>query len=199
MDWLDYVLKINEETIVNNWELTGFDFKIFDNPNEVYEKIKKFNDDGLKARMLAGYAWKWTKDGNNNAQIEDVAIPEFNFRMPWNSRDSRTLFADDENGINQIGCIHTTQGLEFDYVGVIIGNDLRYDKNNDRLYCDWDSYKDNNGKKGLKDNPELLTSLVKNIYKILMTRGIKGCYVYICDSPLREYFKKELIKMTSNH
>lgn len=199
LDWLDYVLKINEETIVNNWELTGFDFKIFDNPNEVYEKIKKFNDDGLKARMLAGYAWKWTKDGNNNAQIEDVAIPEFNFRIPWNSRDSRTLFADDENGINQIGCIHTTQGLEFDYVGVIIGNDLRYDKNNDRLYCDWDSYKDNNGKKGLKDNPELLTSLVKNIYKILMTRGIKGCYVYICDSPLREYFKKELIKMTSNH
>ena len=91
----------------------------------------------------------------------------------------------------QIGCVHTCQGLEFDYAGVIIGNDLKIDTNNN-LYCDYDEYKDKAGKKGLKDNPIKLNKLVKNIYKILLTRGQKGTYVYICDSKVREYFRKHI-------
>ena len=192
IDWLDYIFKIDESKKTLNWENSGFDFRIIDDPNELYDHIKNFNSQGFSARMLAGYAWKWTKDGNANADIEDVIIPEYDFKKPWNSRNSRTTWADDIEGINQVGCIHTSQGLEFDYVGVIIGKDLRYDPQTQTLYCDWNTYKDSVGKKGLKNNHQLLTNLVKNIYKTLMTRGLKGCYTFIYDSALKNYFKDHI-------
>jgi hypothetical protein len=112
--------------------------------------------------------------------------------MPWNSRSLRTNWAIDKNGVNQIGCIHTSQGLEFDYVGIIIGKDLDFDWDKYTYSVDWKNYKDKAGKKGLKDNPEELSSLVRNIYKILMSRGIKGCYVYFCNKNVEQHFKQRL-------
>lgn len=91
----------------------------------------------------------------------------------------------------QVGCVHTCQGLEFEYCGVIIGNDIAIDDNN-KLYAIYDNYYDKSGKKGLKDNNEELTKLIKNIYNVLLTRGQKGTYIYICDEKLREYFKKHI-------
>mgnify|MGYP000851203726 FL=1 len=199
IDWLDYVFQIDKSKKVSNWQNTDLDFRLIDDPNDVYHLIKNWVSQGLKARMLAGYAWKWTKEGNANAEVEDVCIPEYGFCMPWNSRSSRTTWADDDEGINQIGCIHTSQGLEFDYVGVIIGKDLRYNEWSNEIYADWNSYKDNAGKKGLKLKPQMLTNLVKNIYKTLLTRGLKGCYVFIYDEGLKKYFKKELEKLKSKH
>ena len=139
---------------------------------------------------MAGYAWEWTsvKNGNRNGDLEDVKIPEFDFSMPWNSRNLRSTWAVEKSGINQVGCIHTSQGLEFDYVGVIVGKDLRFDPESLEYFVDWDSYKDSAGKKGLKNNPNELKKLVKNIYKVLMSRGMKGCYVYFMDKGTKEYF-----------
>jgi hypothetical protein len=156
----------------------------------VYDHIRKHADEGLHARMLAGYAWKWTsaRDGNPDGEIEDVVIADYDFSMPWNSRNARTTWAIDPSGIDQIGCIHTSQGLEFDYVGIIIGKDLRFDPEEKRLYASWNDYKDASGKKGLKDNPQMLTQLVKQIYKVLLTRAMRGCYIFCCDRHLQEYF-----------
>lgn len=194
INWLDHVLQIKETANFDGWENGDFDFKIFSNPNDLLFAIKDKNNKGYNARLLAGYAWTWSsaKEGNFNSEVNDVCIPEFDFNMPWNSRKTGTTWAIDESGINQIGCIHTSQGLEFDYVGVIVGNDLKFDVKNLEYFVDWKSYKDMSGKKGLKEDPKVLNLLVKNIYKTLMTRGMKGCYIFFQDKSVEEYFRSRL-------
>lgn len=150
------------------------------------------------SRLLASSAWPWTpeKKGNRDAEIDDVIIKmpdgQKDFAMPWNSRSNQYTWAMDPEKRDQIGCIHTSQGLEFDYVGVIIGDDLqvRYnDDGNPELYASYDNYEDTTGKKGLRNNEEALTTYVKRIYKVLMSRGIKDCYIYCTDKYVAEYFK----------
>lgn len=194
ISWLDDVFQIRQTANYDGWNRKQFDFQICDNPNDLLSRIKQKNREGFNARLLAGYAWEWTseKDGNTDAQVADVVIEEHGFSMPWNSRSVRTRWAIEHEGVNQVGCIHTSQGLEFDYVGVIIGKDLRFDTIKCKFSIDWDNYKDMAGKKGLKNNPELLSVLVRNIYKTLMTRAIKGCYVYFCDKDVERYFKERL-------
>jgi DUF2075 family protein len=194
LNWLDNTLQIKETANYDGWEQKDFEFKIFEDPNELREAIKEKHDKGFNARILAGYAWKWssTKEGNKNGEIEDVVVPEFDFKIPWNSRNSGTTWAIDPSGINQAGCIHTSQGLEFDYIGVIVGNDLRFNRDSFQYHTHWISYKDTAGKSGLKDKPEELTKLVKNIYKVLMSRGMKGCFVYFVDKELEKLFKERL-------
>lgn len=194
INWLDDVLHIRQTGNFNGWDKDSFDFRIFDNPRTMFDLIRQKQKEGSNARMLAGYAWKWSsaQEGNPNGEIEDVEIKEYDFRMPWNSRRTGTTWAIDPQGINEIGCIHTTQGLEFDYVGVIVGNEFRFNPETLEYYVDWFSYKDSSGKKGLKEDPEKLVLLVKNIYKTLMSRGMKGCYVYFQDKKVKEYFESRI-------
>ncbi|NLG06683.1 MAG: DUF2075 domain-containing protein [Candidatus Pacebacteria bacterium] len=194
INWLDNTLRIKETANFDGWEDKNFEFIIFDDPNDLRQAIKNKQNQGFDAQLLAGYAWKWTsaKEGNSNSQSEDVQIPEYNFSMPWNSRKAGSNWAIDESSHEQIGCVHTSQGLEFDYVGVIVGNDLRFDKEKFEYFVPWNSYKDMAGKKGLKNEPEKLCLLVKNIYKILMTRGIYGCYVFFQDKNLKEFIESRL-------
>lgn len=191
VNWVDHTLQIRETANYDGWDEAAFEFEIMDTPQAVYAKINNHVKKGENARMLAGFAWKWTaeRDGNGNGQIEDVVIEKHQFRMPWNARSNSTTWAIQEKGVEQIGCIHTSQGLEFDYTGVIIGDDLKYDPIKKELYASYDHYFDASGKKGLKNNPEELTKLVKNIYKVLLSRGMKGCYIYCCDEELEKYFK----------
>ena len=124
--WLDNILEIRETA---NLDIDGFnyEFKVFDDPNELRNAIEEKNKVNNKSRIVAGYCWEWPKNNRNNPEYNDITIPEFNFGISWNL-DGGDLFALGENTVKQAGCIHTTQGLEFDYVGVIIGNDLRYEK-----------------------------------------------------------------------
>ncbi len=193
INWLDDVFQIKQTANYDGWNHKEFDFNICSTPHELQSKIRQQNSLGFNARILAGYAWEWTseKGGNKNAQVNDVFIPEHDFSMPWNSRAMRTSWAIEGEGVNQVGCIHTSQGLEFDYVGVIVGNDLRIN-DNFCLVADWKNYKDSAGKKGLKEEPEQLSILIRNIYKTLMSRGMKGCYVYFCDKEVEKYFKERL-------
>ncbi|NLD17631.1 MAG: DUF2075 domain-containing protein [Tissierellia bacterium] len=194
--WLDTVLQIRETGNFTGWDQDTFEFRIMDSPNEVLKEIMEKNQEGWNARMLAGYAWPWTsvKEGNPNAEVEDVVIEEHDFSMPWNSRADRSLWAISEDGVNQIGCIHTSQGLEFDYVGVIVGKDLQFDNEDLSVYASYEDYKDRPGKGNMKDNPEKLTELISNIYKTLMTRGMRGCYIYCVDENLQKHFRKRFRK-----
>ncbi len=194
INWLDYMLQIRDTANFDaaSWYDGAFSFRLCTTPWELYEDIAEKSREGYSARLLAGYAWPWTNNGNQHAEVPDVAIPEHGFAMPWNSRSARSLWAVSPEGVNQVGCIHTSQGLEFDYVGVIIGRDLRYHPESMKLYADWDQYKDSAGKKGLKGKPEELLKLIKHIYRTLMSRGMKGCSVYCCDPHTAEYLKSFL-------
>ena len=195
--WLDRVLGIRNTA---NFDITGFDydFRVLDNPNEVRKLVEEKNVNN-KSRILAGYCWNWISNGKNNSEIHDIEIPEYNFSMSWNLANS-TTWAIDSNSINEIGCIHTCQGLEFDYVGVIIGNDLRYDGLN--VITDYSKRARTdtslNGIKKIADEQgeevanKIADNIIKNTYRTLMTRGMKGCYVYCTDKKLNEYLKGNL-------
>lgn len=192
--WIDDVLQLDSTGNFDGWDKGSFDFKIFNSPIDLRDAIRKKVKDGFQARLLAGYAWEWTaaENGNSNGQVADVSIPSFDFNMPWNSRSIGSTWAIDDAGINQIGCVHTSQGLEFDYVGVIVGNDLQFDNRTNSYYTKWENYKDAKGKQGLKKNPNNVSKLVRNIYRILMTRGMKGCYVFFVDKYAEGYFKSRI-------
>ena len=191
--WLDNVLEIRETA---NFDLDSkYDFKLFDNPNELRKAIEEKNKVNNKSRLVAGYCWNWISEGKNKSDVHDITIPEYNFEMSWNLGNSST-WAIDKESINEIGCIHTCQGLEFDYVGVIIGDDLRYE--NGHIVTDYTKRaKTDQSLKGInKLNKEEATKIadiiIKNTYKTLMTRGMKGCYVYCIDKELSEYLKEKL-------
>lgn len=138
------------------------------------------------------------KRWKNRSDVFDITIPEYNFAMSWNLGNSQT-WAIDPNSVNEVGCIHTCQGLEFDYVGVIIGNDLRYEDN--KIVTDvTERAKTDQSIKGInklsKENPgqanKIADEIIKNTYRTLMTRGQKGCYIYCTDNKLSEYLKKRL-------
>ncbi|MBR6168956.1 DUF2075 domain-containing protein [Candidatus Saccharibacteria bacterium] len=197
--WLDNLLEIRETANANSLEY-DYDFRVFDDPNELYDAIVKRNDNN-KARMVAGYCWDWVKAGQNNTDVLDITIPEFGFAKSWNLGNTSTWAIDPES-IEQIGCIHTCQGLEFDYVGVIIGDDMRYE--NGRIVTDATKRaKTDSSLKGLKkliaEDPdaaeEIADKIIKNTYRTLMTRGMKGCYVYCTDTSLAEYLKASLARL----
>ena len=192
--WLDNVLQIAETANYDGFE-GDYDFRIFDDPNAMYAAIKAKNEINNKSRVLAGYCWDWPKEGRTTSLVKDIQILEHNFGISWNLGNS-TTYAIDPDSINEAGCIHTTQGLEFEYVGVIIGDDLRYE--NDKLIVDINKRAKTDQsikgiKKLLKENPEeghrIANEIVKNTYRTLMTRGQKGCYIYCTNKDLANYFK----------
>lgn len=193
LSWIDNVLEINLEA-TDDFDF-DYDIRICDSPEEVRELILEKNKINNKSRMVAGYCWNWIKEGKNNSDIHDIQIGDFG--MSWNLGSSSTWAIDPES-VNEIGCIHTCQGLEFDYVGVIIGEDLRYD---DGIITDFTKRARTDqslkGLKGLyKKNKEealkIADRIIKNTYRTLLTRGQKGCYIYCVDKDLQEYLKKRL-------
>lgn len=201
--WLDNLLEIRETANANSLEY-DYDFRIFDNPLEMFEAVRAKNGNN-KSRVVAGYCWNWLKDSQSNPDIHDISIPEFGFEKSWNLGNTST-WAIDENSFDQIGCVHTCQGLEFDYVGVIVGNDLRFDGN--RIIADPSKRaKTDSSLKGLKrlaaEDPEkaerIADEIIKNTYRTLMTRGMKGCYVFCTDKNLSNYFKAALSRIQKTH
>ena len=195
--WLDDVLDIRKTANSNGFDL-DYDIRICNTPNEVRDLIFEKNKIKNKARLLAGYCWNWIADGKNKSNVYDITIPEYNFAMSWNLGNSQTWAIDSES-VNEIGCIHTAQGLEFDYVGVIIGDDLRYEKN--QIITDVTKRaKTDQSTKGIKTmnvkNPEkakkIADEIIKNTYRTLMTRGQKGCYIYCTNKNLSNYLKIRL-------
>ena len=190
--WLDDLLEIRKTA---NYNLEGLDFAITlcDSPEDlrrfILEKDKTARN---HARILAGYCWEWKKEGRNDPDHHDIKIGDF--EISWNLADG--VYATRDASVNEAGCIHTTQGLEFDYVGVIIGDDLRYE--NGHVVTDFTKRASTDQSiRGLKkmhrENPEaaakLADEIIKNTYRTLLTRGMKGCYIYCTDPGLRAYIR----------
>ncbi|MCD4740024.1 DUF2075 domain-containing protein [archaeon] len=196
LDWLESVLGHSKEKKILEKD-EPFEFKIFDSPLQLYEEIKrKDNQKGISARIVAGFCWPWSNKLENGELVKDVKIN--NFEMPWethmkvNPPDGYVRWyewAYKPEGIKQVGCIYTAQGFEFDYIGVIVGPDVKYDKAKDILIGDIAETCDPILKSRDKEN---FDSYVRNIYRVLMSRGLKGCYVYFVDKETEEFFKSRI-------
>ena len=193
--WLDNLLEIRQ-TANYNLEGIDYDFCVCPSPEVLRDKILEKNKKTNKARILAGYCWNWPKEGRNDTNYHDIRIGDF--EISWNLSDGKA-FAISETSVNEAGCIHTTQGLEFDYVGVIIGDDMRYE--NGHVITDFTKRASTDQSiKGLKslyrEDKEMALAraeeIIKNTYRTLMTRGMKGCYIYCTDKALSDYIQSRL-------
>jgi DUF2075 family protein len=192
--WLDDVLGIHA-TANPLLDTSEYEFKVFDSPQAMHTAIEQKNH-GNKARVVAGYCWPWLS--KKDPKAADIVIGD-NYARQWNLDQDGSLWIIAENSIEQVGCIHTCQGLEVDYIGVIIGPDLvvregqvvtsphERDKH-DKSIRGW--------KKLMKEQPALAQQetdlIIKNTYRTLMTRGMKGCYLYCTDQETSQYFASRL-------
>lgn len=168
-------------------QFNGFDFQIYDNVAKMVGDIKKRDEEFSLCRVVAGFAWPWVSRGKPEGTDIDID----GYKLKWNS--TTTDWVNSRNAINEVGCIHTVQGYDLNYVGVIVGPELGYDEKSDRLIIRKEHYADANGWHGVTD-PKELESYIINIYKTLMTRGIRGCYVYFVDKETENYFKNRIGK-----
>jgi uncharacterized protein len=194
LSWVDHTLQIRE-TAHDAFDGIDYEFRVFDDPNEMYREIVARNRATNKARLVAGYCWDWK--GKKDPSIRDVTIPEHGFAMRWNLGSDGGLWIIKPESVNEIGCIHTCQGLELEYVGVIVGLDLV--ARNGELQTDAAKRsrqdKSVHGYKSmLQADPDraraLADRVVKNTYRTLLTRGQKGCFVYCVDPETNSYFKR---------
>lgn len=212
LNWLAVVLGLSDaesNAHATGWNRDEYDFEIVDKPEEVLKFVRQKNKEAKLhpisgrtvipgARLLAGYAWPWTKDDNEYGEVKDVDLGSI--KLAWNNRHARYKWAidDSEQVKEEVGCVHTSQGLEFDWVGVFIGNDLQYDPKNHCLKASIDNYFDTGGKMGLgktkKEREKNLLKYVCRCYRVLLSRGIRGARVYCCDKHLRDYLRRELKK-----
>ena len=199
MAWLDDVLGIRS-TANPTLDTSEYEFKVFDSPQALHDAIDEKNH-GNKARVVAGYCWPWLSKKDPNAA--DIVIGDYT--RQWNLDQDGSLWIIAENSIEQVGCIHTCQGLEVDYIGVIIGPDLVVRDGNvvtspnerdkhDKSIRGW--------KKMMKEQPALAKKetdlIIKNTYRTLMTRGMKGCYLYCTDKETAQFFKSRLSQHSSH-
>lgn len=197
--WIDDVLEIRETA--NDVYIGGdYDFRVYDDPNSLRDEIERLNKGRNKSRIVAGYCWDWRKESKANSDIHDIEIDQHHFSISWNLSNTET-WAIDEHSVKQAGCIHTCQGLEFDYVGVIIGDDLLY--RDGKIVTDYTKRaKTDQSLKGLKKMlkedriraEKLADEIIRNTYRILLTRGQKGCYVYCTDEQLASYLKYRITR-----
>ena len=191
--WLDNVLGIRQ-TANQLLDTAEYDFRVLQSPNEVRRLIEARNKPGNRARMVAGYCWDWKSKKDPNAQ--DVVIPEFGFAMQWNLQDGAPLWMIAEDSVKQIGCIHTCQGLEADYIGVVVGPDLLARDGVLQTHPNRRSKHDKSlkgYKAALRTDPDSARAkadaIIRNTYRTLMTRGMKGCYIYCTDRDTADFFR----------
>ena len=186
IQFLDKLLQIGEPVDTDMSEL-NFDFRVYDDPNELRSDLREINVKNNKARMVAGYCYDWNV--KHNRGDFDIYL-ERDFKAQWNLVNDK-IWAINPRSFEQVGCIHTAQGLEFDYVGVFIGKDLRYDPATGKIVTDQTKISKDDKSSGIRNATEKVAeTLIKNTYKTLLTRGQKGCFVYCEDKELAEYFRE---------
>lgn len=194
--WLDNILGIKQTA---NLMLDGidYDFRVVDDPAELHHMIRELNAENNKSRVVAGYVWDWVSQ--NDHTLYDIEIGDY--RAKWNLKDDGQTWIIKPNSVSEVGCIHTCQGLELDYVGVIIGDDLVI--RDGRVMTDGlRRAKTDKSLAGFKSMlktdtvraEEMADQIIKNTYRTLMTRGMKGCYIYCTDPETQEYFRSALQK-----
>lgn len=196
MEWLDNTLGLRE-TANPTLSQDEFDFRVMDSPNELHELIAERNAINNKSRVVAGYCWDWVS--KKKPDQYDVVIPEHDYAKRWNLDKDGSLWILAPHSIDEVGCIHTCQGLELDYVGVIVGPDLvardevlitvpEARSNMDRSIRGWKSMM----KRSPEETRQRVNRIIRNTYKTLMTRGMKGCYVYFVDAETGCHFRERI-------
>lgn len=201
--FLDNLLQI-ESTAHTDLTEIEYDFKVCDSPNEMRELIYEKNKERNSARMLAGYCWDWRSDKDKSAM--DIEFKDFGFKAQWNLKVDGMLWIVKPNSVKQIGCIHTAQGLEVDYIGVIIGPDFIV--RNGSVITDGSKRSSRDSsirgyKQMLKSAPaeakRKADEIIKNTYRTLMTRGAKGCYVWSVDNETNEWLKSAAVRKSKEY
>jgi uncharacterized protein len=196
VNWINNTLGI-ERTANVIWDgAEGFDFRIVGSAPALEEAIRERAKEGHSARVAAGFCWPWSKPRPDGTLVDDVVIGDY--RRPWDAKPgdwklapgipSAALWATDPNGIDQIGCVYNIQGFELDYIGVIWGPDLRYNFDQQQWIGDREASADNVVKRAKGQ----FVDLVKNTYRVLLSRGLKGCYVYFMDKKTEEFVRSRL-------
>lgn len=196
VNWINNTLGVARTANVLWDGSEGFEFRIFESPVELEGAIQERAREGFTARATAGFCWPWSAPKSDGTLIADVKVGDF--QRPWNAKpDAGRLapgipkashWAHDPDGINQIGCVYTAQGFEFDYVGVIIGPDLTYNFD-DQV---WEGHPENSHDSTVKRGRHQFVNLVKNTYRVLLSRGLRGCYVYFMDKDTERFFKSRM-------
>ena len=180
IQYVDDLLRCKKLKNQQFFDSKEYEFLLFDSIEDMVDEIKQRDQENRLSRMIAGYSWEWIS--KKDQSLFDIKIE--NTELKWNN------VADDwinsPNAVNEVGCIHTTQGYDLNYAGIIFGNEISYDKAKNEIVILEKNYFDKNGKQSIKD-PNQLKEYVINIYKTIMLRGIKGTYVYVCDQHLKEY------------
>ena len=194
--WLDDTLEIRE-TANQSLEPDEFDFRVLDSPAEVHALIEQKNRVNNRARVVAGYCWEWAS--KNNRQAYDIVMPEHGYQRKWNLTEDGSLWIVAPESVEQVGCIHTCQGLELDYVGVIIGPDMAYADDHVQALPKRRARSDKSlsglqimMKANKASAIAMADRIIKNTYRTLMTRGMRGCYVYCVDPALAAYLRSRL-------
>jgi len=196
LSWLDSSLAIVPDDEAS-FLASSYDFQVFDNPKDLHDVIRSRNVSNNKSRMVAGYCWDWIS--KRDGEGYDIEIPEFDYRAQWNLSKHGGTFIIHPDSVSEVGCIHTCQGLELEYVGVIVGPDLIYRDGN--LITDASARASTDAslhgfKTAFKRDPIAATpkadEIIRNTYRTLMSRGMKGCYVYFTDKATADYFKSQL-------
>ena len=191
LSWIDSLFTGQHE-VVNEHPKHHFDFQIFDQPEQMFSAIKEKNAAGHKSRVVAGYCWDWVS--KKDPKVMDIVLQNGAFQAKWNLTEHGSLWIEREESISEVGCIHTCQGLELDYIGVIIGPDLI--AINGQIITDISKRSKSDAsikgiKKMMKESPEVAEEkgreIILNTYRTLLTRGMKGCYVHCVDPELAKY------------
>ena len=190
--YINYLSDLFNCSIKEPLEITNYNLKVFDDPNKMIDAIKDKNSSIGLCRVVAGYAWPWKSKNKSLEQIAKENCYDITFgsrHYMWNMSNKEWIIREDS--INEIGCVHTTQGYDLNYVGVIFGKEIDYDPIEEKIIVYRQYFFDSGVKKQCDENE--LRKYIINAYKVMMERGIKGCYVYACNENLRDYLKKYLI------
>ncbi|MBB2974981.1 hypothetical protein FHX49_000522 [Microbacterium endophyticum] len=203
-DYVEFVRAMlrGESSAANRSDFGDYDLRVFDDLSEMRSEVLSRNAEHGLARLVAGYAWDWKS--RHDKRAFDIEVDGLQLR--WNSQAKDWI--NSPASIDEVGSIHTVQGYDLNYAGVIIGNDLRFDPKSHRLFIDRESYRDSKGKEnnkqlGIAYSDDDLLEFIRNIYGVLLTRGMRGTYVYVCDPALREYVAgvigREVVTASAEH
>lgn len=195
--WVEQTLDIRDTTqALWHMKKNDFELKIANSPRELYSWINEHNKkEPNSARLVAGFCWPWSNAKPDGSLVKDVVIDDFN--MSWEGKDGQKLAKDippaslwpyDPRGVNQIGSIYTIQGFEFNYVGVIFGKDLMYNFETNK----WEAHPENSYDTVAKRDKEKFIDLAKNAYRVLLSRAMRGCYVYFVDKETEKFIKSRI-------
>ncbi|WP_062062911.1 DNA/RNA helicase domain-containing protein [Aquimarina longa] len=184
VNFIDKMLHCKHEKNTRKFSSKKYEFILFDSVSDLVAEIKQRDTESGLSRTVAGFSWDWVSNKKGQEYLMDIKIGDA--ELKWNAVNENWINTD--NAINEIGCIHTTQGYDLNYAGIIFGNEISYDKDKNEIVIIKENYKDTTGRQA--NTLEQLKEYIINIYSTMMLRGIKGTYIYICDPNLREYFSR---------